>query len=145
MTASLCAGAEGTADVQAHPWFSAHIDFGALGRMELSPIYVPTPMAAETARETERAAEKDSTSPQVSSGDDKLQLSALLGCFDLEVTCAPVDRALFRSSSGQTPATKRNQTRAAATKQEQQHEEEETEGQAELWANYVYTRPAALS
>lgn len=113
--------------------------------MELSPIYVPTPMAAETARETERAAEKDSTSPQVSSGDDKLQLSALLGCFDLEVTCAPVDRALFRSSSGQTPATKRNQTRAAATKQEQQHEEEETEGQAELWANYVYTRPAALS
>lgn len=156
-------GAEGTADVQAHPWFAAHIDFAALSRMEVAPVYVPT-LDIASSRASDRTASGELrsngsssflNSVDVASGDKSLPLSGLLGCFDLEVTCAHVDRAVFQSSSGPTQPSAGNETPAArspsvssspltqtkayeqASEQEQRQEE-----QAEFWANYTYTRDA---
>ena len=63
-------GAEGTADVQRHPWFAV-VDWEALQRREVPAVYIPPAVAAAAA-------------------------TAVLDCFDPEVTAEKVDAALFQ-------------------------------------------------
>lgn len=118
-------GAEGTDEVQAHPWF-APIDFLALGRTELPPIDLPTAMATG-------GGGGSSGGGGGGGGAAHEELSALLGCFDQAVTREPVDPSLFQ------PAEAASATGATGEPKDRQR----VRGEEGLWAEYEYMSKAA--
>jgi serine/threonine protein kinase len=117
-------GAEGTDEVQAHPWF-APIDFLALGRTELPPIDLPTAMATG-------GGGGSSGGGGGGGGAAHEELSALLGCFDQAVTREPVDPSLFQPEAA-----------SAAGATGEPKDRQRVRGEEGLWAEYEYMSKAA--